>query len=199
VDLRKDFFEMHAVRWDTMLPPGLKERVERDLMPLFGIAVGDRVLDVGCGTGILLPALRNAAGPAGSVTALDYARNMIEAAKVKNGPGFTYVCAAAEQTGLPDASFDTIICFSVFPHFPDKGAALRELRRLLAAGGKLVVAHADTRERINTFHATMSGPVNQDHLPANDVMLQLLEKADFADTCIQEGRDYYLACGSVPA
>ncbi|MCB4791453.1 MAG: class I SAM-dependent methyltransferase [Elusimicrobia bacterium] len=98
MDKRKAFFDMHAEKWDTFIKGDLVKRIKNDIIPLFKIKKGDVILDVGCGTGILLPFLKTKAGKPGEITALDYSRKMIDKTKEKYGDNFKYVCASAERT-----------------------------------------------------------------------------------------------------
>ncbi len=70
----KEYFDKAASTWDEkFLTPSLSSFLE-NLVPQFGIEAGQSVLDVGTGTGVLIPYLIKAVGPSGSVTAIDYFR-----------------------------------------------------------------------------------------------------------------------------
>jgi ubiquinone/menaquinone biosynthesis C-methylase UbiE len=105
---------------------------------------GARVLDVGCGTGVVTRAAARIVGPRGAVTGLDMNPAMLEVARhipVEEGSGhITWVQSAADQIALPDATFDLITCQQVLQFVPDRGAVLREFRRLLAPGGRVAIA-----------------------------------------------------------
>jgi len=192
---RKQFFDMHAHKWDSFVTDDLLKRIGRDIIPALNIRERESILDVGSGTGILLPYLRKVAGKESRIVALDYSQAMIEKAKEKYGINYEYVCADAGKTGLEEQSFDVVVCFSVFPHFSDKRKVLKELYRILKPGGRLIVAHADVKETINAFHHGVGGPVAHDFMPENDEMTKLLEKAGFKNNQINEGKDYYIAYG----
>ncbi len=192
---RKQFFDMHAKKWDTFVAMGLMHRIKRDIVPYLGIKKGFNILDVGCGTGILLPLLKARAGSNGEITALDYSKPMIKQAKEKYGSGYKYLCAKAEDTGLKKNTYDLAVCFSAFPHFPNKLKALKELLRILKPGGKIVIAHVDSRENINSFHTGVGGPVAHDHMPDNQEMLMFLKKSGFKTIRIIDEKKYYIACG----
>jgi ubiquinone/menaquinone biosynthesis C-methylase UbiE len=104
---------------------------------------GDRVLDVCCGSGAsAIPAAR-AVGPDGSVLGVDLAEDLLSLARAKAArSGLTHVefrTGDLLDTGLPDASFDAVICvFGIF-FVPDMEAAARELWRLVRPGGTLAV------------------------------------------------------------
>jgi len=96
-----DFFENLAMTWDetTTVVADKIERIvgEADLRP------GDAVLDVGSGTGVLLPFLSRAVGPTGRIYELDISPAMLEQARAKGFAEADYLCAPAEDIPLPDA------------------------------------------------------------------------------------------------
>lgn len=194
---RRSFFNTRAARWDTYITEEQHRRIRR-LVRRFDIKPGERVLDVGCGTGVLLPYLAELVGPTERVHALDFAPRMIAAARRKYGQQFVYTVADARHLPFPDGSFDVAVCYAVFPHFCDKSGTLAELHRVLAAGGRLFIAHTDSRRSINAFHRSVSGVVHDDHMPDTREMLSLLKSAGFIHVRVSDQPHAYLACGVVP-
>ena len=75
---RRTYFNKLAETWDkTYCTDELLTFLE-DFVPKFGLKLGERVLDVGTGTGILIPFLLKAVGSSGFITAVDFAENMVE-------------------------------------------------------------------------------------------------------------------------
>jgi SAM-dependent methyltransferase len=106
------------------------------------VAARDRVLDLGTGTGTVA---RGLAKRGCIVTALDRSDALIEQARAlarEEGVDIRFVQAHAEETGLPDGSFDVVIAGQCWHWFDRKRAAL-EARRLLVPSGRLVSAHFD--------------------------------------------------------
>lgn len=99
---------------------------------------GERVLDVGCGTGALLAAIRDAA-PGATALGVDLAPEMLAAARATLGPGAPLAAADAARLPFRTASFDAVVSSSSFHYWPDPAAGLAELRRVLRPGGRLVI------------------------------------------------------------
>jgi len=123
---------------------------------------------------------------------------MLEQARAKGFSGVDYLCAPVEDIPLPDASCQAVICYSAFPHFADQRRAVAEMARVLAAGGRLVIAHAESREAINSLHAGMDGPVVSHKLPENAVMRSYLRSAGLQEVNFRDGPQGYLVVARRP-
>jgi len=98
----------------------------------------DRLLDVGCGSGA---AVRRAAPMAAAASGVDLSPKMIERA-VELAAGIENVeFRVSESDALPyeDGAFTALLCTSSFHHYPDPAATVREMARVLAPGGRLVI------------------------------------------------------------
>lgn len=110
------------------------------------IQPGQRVLDVGCGTGYFARAIAAAVGRAGLVLGVDPSPSMIDFARRKAAsvPNGQFQVGAAEALPFPSDHFDVVVSSLVLHHLPEDGRlrALQEMRRVLRPGGKLLVAEA---------------------------------------------------------
>jgi ubiquinone/menaquinone biosynthesis C-methylase UbiE len=97
-----------------------------------------RVLDVGCGTGQLAARLRRAL-PRAEVVGCDFSRGMLRRARARS-PEVRWVQGDAQRLPFPDRHFDALVSTEAFHWFPDGAAALAEFHRVLAPGGRLLVA-----------------------------------------------------------
>ena len=111
-----------------------------------GVQPGQRVLDVGCGTGYLARLLAQAVGPQGLVVGVDPSPEMITYASRKAGRvrNCQFQVGSAESLDFPAEHFDVVVSSLVMHHLPEdlRVPALREMRRVLRPGGKLLVADA---------------------------------------------------------
>ena len=190
----KDYFDNAADTWDDKyLTPTLLSFLEK-LVPQFGIATGQIVLDVGTGTGVLILYLTKAVGPSGSVTAIDLSEKMVQACKAKYAhvKNVSIKMGNIEDTIFPPETFDAVTCFGVFPHLENKEKALQNINSVLKRGGKLVIAHALSSEELKEHHKKVSKHVEHAALPENKDMIQLLEQAGFVDVRIKDETGFYL-------
>jgi SAM-dependent methyltransferase len=100
---------------------------------------GDRLLDVGAGTGVVARAALNRVGARGSVVAVDPNEGMLAVAK-RIAPGVDIRRGSAEQLPVADAEFDCVTCQFAVMFFENRQRAVAELRRALRAGGCVAVA-----------------------------------------------------------
>lgn len=114
-----------------------------DLIRLAAPQVGDRVLDVACGTGIVARLSAKYVAPSGKVVGLDFNPRMVATARaLPSAPGVSieWMEGNAVALPLPDAAFDLVLCQQGLQFFPDRLAALREMHRVLASEGRLALS-----------------------------------------------------------
>ena len=119
---------------------------------------GDRVLDLACGTGIIARAVAPLVGASGRVVALDISPAMLSIARsLRQPPGapIEWREGSADAELFREASFDLITCQQGLQFFPDRPAALAQMRRVLVPGGRLVLAVWRSPEH-NPVHAAMN-------------------------------------------
>src|SRR5215475_14468203 len=123
-------------------------RWSRRLAPLLikfgGLADGDRVLDVGCGTGSLTFALPQIANIA-SGTGIDLTEAYVEFSRAQNtDPRITFRVADARALPFEDNSFDRAFSMLVLQFIPDAARAVAEMRRVVQPGGTVTAAVWDS-------------------------------------------------------
>ncbi|HNR86745.1 MAG TPA: class I SAM-dependent methyltransferase [Spirochaetota bacterium] len=177
---KTEYFNRLAPNWDDIVGnDGARQERLAEVFARVPVRRGMRVLDVGCGNGVLVPHIVARVGSEGSVCAIDAAPAMIERARTLHGrhANVRWIAGDIETCGLPEGAFDIILCFAVFPHVADKARALAAMRTLLAPGGRLVIFHLADTASLNSFHASLDAPVHDDMMPGRDEL-----EALFADT-----------------
>jgi ubiquinone/menaquinone biosynthesis C-methylase UbiE len=128
--------------WRPVLAPLLMagRRDERSMaLEMLAIETGDSVLDVGCGPGNFTRAFARASGD-GLVVGLDASRPMLEqAVREANPPNVRYVRGDAAALPFPDATFDAVCCFAALYFIERPLAAIGEIVRVLAPGGRVAL------------------------------------------------------------
>lgn len=111
----------------------------KDLIATANLQSGERVLDVGCGTGVVARMAAERVGKSGRVVGLDFNPGMIQVAKAVTPKdlGIEWLQADAEAMPVDDGSFDVATCQLTLQFIANKLAALRETHRALAEGGRV--------------------------------------------------------------
>jgi len=189
---RRPYFNNLAADWDSIpVAPNSAGRISRFLKRSY-IHGARRVLDVGCGTGILVPDLLNLYGSTTCLVEFDLAEDMlgVNSAKFPRG-NVGRVCADTQTMPFSDACFDLAVCFSALPHMPDKSAALRQILRVVRPGGILCVGHLMGSSELNAFHSSLEGPVTVDFLPPATALAQMLKDLGAVEILAEENSDWY--------
>jgi ubiquinone/menaquinone biosynthesis C-methylase UbiE len=188
----QEYFNQLAPTWDKELTP---ERLKclGNIVRELGIKPGYHVLDIGSGTGALLPFLIAELGDEGKIVALDFSAEMLVQAQAKNFPPIVGL-AQADVLAIPlaDSSVDLAICNSAFPHFNDKVKALKEIARVLRNNGRLAICHTMSREMLNRFHQSIGGVVASDLLPDESQLRRLIKQAGLKITHFEDRPERYL-------
>src|SRR5687767_1020758 len=121
--------------YDRCLGPFLFEPYAADLAERAAALRPRRVLETAAGTGIVTAALRRAL-PDAEIVATDLNPDMLRVAEAKAGSSdIVFAPADAQALPFPDGGFDLVVCQFGAMFFPDRVAAYREARRMLAPGG----------------------------------------------------------------
>lgn len=134
-----------------LLFAGRRRRAYRTLLAAAQVQAGDRVLDVGAGPGYFARILAEAVGPGGSVVGIDAAPEMTGYAnrKAAHLSNCRFQPGTAESLAFPDAAFDVVVSCLVLHHLPEQARlqAVREMKRVLRPGGKVLLAEFQIPER----------------------------------------------------
>jgi len=189
---QKDFFDEKAGVWDEITIHNLKK--VQYIAELLGIHSDDRILDIGTGTGIMIPFYEKYLVN-GRVVAVDYSGKMIEVARLKypekDHPLISYLVSDVYELKY-DADFDLVVCYSCFPHFVDQPLAIKILSKALRKGGRLVVAHSDSAKKINGVHMNGGVEIENDFLPSMKLLKQMMNESGLTVTFERDDESYFI-------
>jgi demethylmenaquinone methyltransferase/2-methoxy-6-polyprenyl-1,4-benzoquinol methylase len=192
----RDYFEVRAPTWDSMMPATLDEALRQLLIPFaHELGTARSILEIGSGTGALIPHLRQCA-PVARLVSIDLAYAMLKNARHR-APGVGLVQTDVHHLPFSssDSLFDLVVCHNSFPHFADKTLALHEIRRVLCPGGQLFILHNNSREKVNAIHIRAGAPIADDLLPSGEEMHQLLLQAGYQQASVDDTPEHYIARG----
>ncbi len=183
-----------AENYERFFVPAIATPVSGRLLEAAALQPGERVLDVACGTGLIARLAAEQVGPTGTVTGVDVAADMLDLARrvaVSGGAPIEWHEGDAAELPFPDESFDVVTCQMGLMFF-DRSAALAEMRRVLAPGGRVVVNTPGTIQTpfelmeqaiVDHISADLAGFIRVVFsLPDPDTLGGLLDAAGFADT-----------------
>jgi ubiquinone/menaquinone biosynthesis C-methylase UbiE len=136
-----------AALYDAVVVPRYTGLVAQLILDEITPGTRAQVLDVGCGTGTPAFALLRRLGEGGRVIAIDRDPALLELARrralAEDARRLFFKCEAADELRFGDQVFDVVVGNLVLEAL-DAGAALREMRRVLVPGGRLLLTHALT-------------------------------------------------------
>ena len=195
----KEYFDQVASKWDSIMGPAVAVKLE-EILNSCCIPNGAEILDAACGTGIITPILLEAVGSSGTVTAVDFAPEMIIRARAKNfGPNARFLVADVMDLPFENCTFDLVVCNGSLPHFPDLKGSLREMKRVLKNGGRLIISHANSREEINATHRKIGGPVADDLLPTAVELESMLKNTGYIEINFEDKPDRFVFLATKPS
>jgi SAM-dependent methyltransferase len=133
------FFDLWSLVYDLPVVQRLTYRPVHDaVLAVLGAGRARRVLDVGCGTG-LLTARAARALPAARVVGCDFSRGMLRRAQAHGDPRPAFVQGDALRLPFAAGAFEAVVSTEAFHWFPDQAQALAEFHRVLGPGGQVLV------------------------------------------------------------
>lgn len=191
--------------FERFIVPAFME-TSQALVALAALKAGDRVLDVASGTGIIARLAASAVGTTGTVVGADVNEGMLNMARKvpqnHEGPPIVWEQCDASSLTFPDASFDVVLCQYGLEFFADRAAGLRELARVLASDGRLVVRVWRALERQPFYVALMEALDRHVRVGAGDLIraaFQLSSADELRDLATDAGfRDVHVRLTTNP-
>ena len=185
----RNHFNNLAGNWDENCHPEKQKIIhflkEIDLKP------DQKILDLGCGTGVLFPYLSELTEEKSEICAIDSAICMAATAFKKNSANVEIICADIQFLPLSSCCFDRIIAYQVFPHISNQFQAIKECYRILKQGGLLAIVHPRGSQEMNDFHKALGGVVESHILLSGEKMAALAKKTTFEIRIVRDNPEEY--------
>ena len=161
-----EFFDSLAPQWDADMIKS--DDIINKILDHAEVESGMDVLDVACGTGVLLPYYLQRG--VASVTGIDISPEMakIAASKFAGDPNVQVICGDVENVKF-EKKFDRIVVYNAFPHFPKPKRLIKILASLLKEDGRLTIAHGQSRESIDNHHKGSASKVSNGLMSAENL------------------------------
>ena len=160
-----EFFDRLAPGWDAEMIRN--DEIINTILDNAGVEAGKDILDVACGTGVLIPDYLKRG--VASVTGIDISPKMAAIAKEKFPQAEVEILCGDVETTEFGKKFDCIVVYNAFPHFPNPERLIAKLASLLKPGGTLTVAHGMSREKIDAHHHGTASHVSNGLMRAEDL------------------------------
>lgn len=191
---KEDFYSEHAESWD--MHDARDPRKISHVVGLLELKGGENILDVGTGTGILIPFYERHG--VAHVKAIDVSEKMISVARKKYPKDIhsTVDFVVQDLYDLDERSvYDRVVCYACFPHFEDQAMAIITLASTLKEGGILAILHSDSRDHIRSMHDGRGESTPKDALPDLDAIEGMFTDAGLSMVLKRDDEEYYIAIG----
>lgn len=188
--LIRSFFDSHASHWDDN--DEHDDRKINALLNKVGILEGDKILDLGCGTGVISEKLYERSRR--QVTAVDLSEKMIQQAKNKHISEKEVQFFAKDFYTMREGGYDLIIIFDAYPHFLQLNEFKESIIRNLSEDGRFAIVHDLGRKQLHDCHKGRDVSLLSRDLSDPNTEAELY-RADFDILKAEEGENYYLLVG----
>lgn len=188
----RDFFDRMASQWDSMIEVN-PDKISH-ILDVAQVGEGNNVLDVGTGTGVLIPFLLPRIGKEGHILAVDISEGMLKEAKRKFSEfkEVEFRLVDVENDNLPE-KYDRIIMYCMYPHLLSPEETVEWLAKVnLKPGGTLTIAFPESKESINNIHHHKDGTVHSNHLMDGGRMKFLFATRGLNVDYVEDTDDFYI-------
>ena len=192
--VQRNTFDRLYHLFEPPLPEGVPERLE-EIVAHGRVNRGDTVLDVGSGTGILIPIIKTY--EPGHIYACDLSAAMLEQLRTKKFCNVQTIVADVRDLRLAGSSIDVVFINACYGNIADKAGAFSNLTRMMKAGGRMVISHPLGKSFIHSRSARACFPL--DKFPEKPEAESLFEPFGFEiETFIDEPELYILVAVKRP-
>lgn len=186
-----DFFDRLAPTWDANEMRSTPDKI-KSILGKLPIREGMNVLDLGTGTGVLVPYLSEMVGPTGKVTAIDLSDGMLSRAKEKYGKleNVQFLKIDFEEEQIP-GMYDLVMMYCVYPHLHSPSSTMEWLFKMnLNPGGVIVIAFPCDEKYINDIHHERKS--DSDHLQPAPVLAKIIDSWGFRTEVIAYDSEQFI-------
>lgn len=186
-----DFFDSIAPTWDENEIRSTPERV-RSILSKINIRKGMDILDLGTGTGVLVPYLSEMTGENGHITAIDLSEGMLNLARKKYGSlrNVEFLNLDFEEEQIP-GKYDIALLYCVYPHLHAPAETLEWLFKMnMKKDGRIVIAFPSDEKFINDIHHERKA--EHDHLPPANTLAEMINHWGLKADVIAATSDEYI-------
>lgn len=169
-----EFFDRCAPGWDAQQV--CSDKIIGIILNHAEVTAGKTILDVACGTGVMIPYYLERGVT--NVTGIDISPNMAKIAQEKFlQKNVQIICGDVEEMDFQE-TFDCIVVYNAFPHFPEPERLLERLAEFLKPGGTLTIAHGASRETIDSHHKGAASKVSMGLMPVEELVAMFPSKLE---------------------
>lgn len=186
-----DFFDALAPSWDANEIRSTPERIE-SILSKIPLTTGMSILDLGTGTGVLIPYLSSIVGGKGKVVGIDLSEGMLSRAIEKYGRlgNVEFLKLDFEEEQIP-GMYDVAFLYSVYPHLHDPAETIRWIFKMnIRPGGFIVIAFPSDEKFINDIHHERKS--ESDHLPPAEKLAEIMRFYGFKSEVAAATEDEYI-------
>ncbi|MDE6754740.1 MAG: methyltransferase domain-containing protein [Muribaculaceae bacterium] len=186
-----DFFDALAPDWDANEVKSTPERIKSILNKL-PLNKDQNVLDLGTGTGVLIPYLSEIVGLKGHVTGIDLSEGMLSLAKSKFGylKNVEFLKLDFEEEVIP-GMYDVVMLYSVYPHLHSPEMTIEWLFKFnINPDGCIVIAFPSDEKFINNIHHERKS--ESDHLPSPEVLADMIQSWGYKTNVLASSEEEYI-------
>jgi SAM-dependent methyltransferase len=188
--IQRDHFNRLYRLFEPPLPAGVPARLEK-IVATAEIQTNDIVLDVGTGTGILIPIIKQY--EPGCIYACDLSEAMLRRL-TENYSGVKTIQKDVRELALPDESLDVVFINACYPNIADKAGALNNISRMLKSAGRMIISHPLGKAFIGSLR--QGSPYPLDDFPLKSETKKLLGPYGFiVKEFVDQPELYILAAG----
>ena len=153
----KEFFNIKASHWDNESKPD--DDLLKAIFEITGIKNNMKVLDIGCGTGVLFDSLLKY-NPI-EIVGVDISDKMLEIARKKYGEFTNIKLKNMDVLELDENDFDMVYMYNVYPHIMDVEKLKFKLKQVCKIGARITVAHGRSRNFIENIHKNVGNNISR--------------------------------------